>query len=235
MVLKEIKILYKQTILGFSWAVIRPFFSMIIFSIVFGNLANVPSDGIPYPIFSYAALVPWTYFSTSLNKSTLSLVGNMGMLNKIYFPRLIIPFSPILSGLIDFAIAFVIVFLLMFWYSIPLSVNIVFIPLLIILVILSCSGIGIFFSALAVQYRDFRYAVQFLAQLLLYAAPVVWPVSLITEKYGENILYSYGLYPMAGVIEGFRSALLGTPMPWILIAMGFCSSSLIFYFKSNLF
>ena len=106
MVLKEIKILYKQTILGFSWAVIRPFFSMIIFSIVFGNLANVPSDGIPYPIFSYAALVPWTYFSTSLNKSTLSLVGNMGMLNKIYFPRLIIPFSPILSGLIDFAIAF---------------------------------------------------------------------------------------------------------------------------------
>ena len=128
MVLKEIKILYKQTILGFSWAVIRPFFSMIIFSIVFGNLANVPSDGIPYPIFSYAALVPWTYFSTSLNKSTLSLVGNMGMLNKIYFPRLIIPFSPILSGLIDFAIAFVIVFLLMFWYSIPLSVNIVFIP-----------------------------------------------------------------------------------------------------------
>ena len=126
MVLKEIKILYKQTILGFSWAVIRPFFSMIIFSIVFGNLANVPSDGIPYPIFSYAALVPWTYFSTSLNKSTLSLVGNMGMLNKIYFPRLIIPFSPILSGLIDFAIAFVIVFyfvLVRFWYSIHTVIN----------------------------------------------------------------------------------------------------------------
>ena len=135
MVLKEIKILYKQTILGFFLGCNTSFFFNDYFLNSFGNLANVPSDGIPYPIFSYAALVPWTYFSTSLNKSTLSLVGNMGMLNKIYFPRLIIPFSPILSGLIDFAIAFVIVFLLMFWYSIPLSVNIVFIPLLIILMI----------------------------------------------------------------------------------------------------
>lgn len=239
MVLKDIKVLYKQTVLGFSWAIIRPFFSMIIFSIIFGNLAKVPSDGIPYPIFSYSALVPWTYFSTCLTKSTQSLIGSSGVFTKIYFPRLIIPLTPIIAGLVDFFIALSLLFILMFWYDISPNLNIVWIPLLLIIMIITSSGIGIWLSALALQYRDVRYAVEFLSQLLMYAAPVVWPASLLIEKYGSEIGYYYGLYPMAGVIEGFRSALLGsTAMPWDLIYMGFLSSVIIFisgiiYFKNK--
>jgi len=237
MVLREIKVLYKQTILGFSWAVIRPVFSMIVFSIVFGKLAKIPSDGIPYPLFSYTALVPWTYFSMAMTKSTQSLVLNQAIFSKVYYPRLIIPMTPVLAGLIDFVIALVIVFLLMVWYSVMPTWGILYLPFLIILMVLSASGIGMLFSALAVQYRDIRHAIQFFSQMLMYAAPVVWPVSLITEKFGDTARLIYGLYPMAGVIEGFRSALLGhNPMPWDLIIMGTVSSFFIFlvgalYFK----
>lgn len=239
LVLREIKVLYKQTILGFSWAIIRPLFSMVIFSIVFGGLAKIPSDGIPYPVFSYTALVPWIYFSSGLTKSSQSLIGNLNIFTKVYFPRIFIPLSPIISGIIDMLIALGLLFVLMFYYNIMLSINIIWLPLLILIMLITTSGLGFWLSALAVQFRDVRHAITFLTQLMMYSAPVVWPSSMLLDKYGENIYLLYGLYPMAGVIEGFRCALLGTSaMPWSLILIGSFSSILIFisgliYFKSK--
>lgn len=228
LVLRDIKVLYKQTVLGFSWAIIRPLFSMIVFSVVFGGLAKVPSDSIPYPVFSYVALVPWTYFSTSMTKSTQSLVQSIHIFTKVYYPRLIIPLTPVLSGLVDFFIALVLAGGLMAVYNILPTWNIFYLPLLILLMVITTAGIGIWLSALAIQYRDIRYASQFLTQLLMYAAPVVWPVSLITNKFGNSVKLIYGLYPMAGVIEGFRSALLGqNPMPFDLLGIGLFSAFLI--------
>jgi len=237
LILRDIKALYKQTVLGFTWAIIRPVFSMIVFSIVFGNLAKIPSDGIPYPIFSYTALIPWTYFSTAMTFSTQSLIAGKGIFTKVYFPRLIIPLIPVLSKLVDFGIAFIILFGMMAWYGIMPTLNILWIPLLILVMILTSAGIGMWLSALAIQYRDIPHGIQFLTQLLMYAAPVVWPASLISKKYGDTTLLTYGLYPMVGVIEGFRSALLGhNPMPWNIIGMGTITAVTLFitgalYFK----
>jgi lipopolysaccharide transport system permease protein len=233
LVLRDIKVVYRQTILGFSWAIIRPVFSMIVFSIVFGKLAKVPSDGVPYPLFSYTALLPWIYFSTSMSKSTESLVTNAHMLTKVYFPRIFIPFTPIFAGLLDFMISSLVLGAMMVWYGIAPTSNVIFLPFLILLMILTASGIGMWLSALAIQYRDIRHAIPFVGQLLMYIAPVVWPASLIPDKYR----LIYGLYPMAGVIEGFRSSVVGTnPMPWDLIAMGTITALLIaflgaFYFR----
>jgi len=233
LVRRDIKVLYKQTVLGSAWAIIRPLLSMIVFSVVFGNLAQVPSDGVPYPIFSYVALVPWTYFATAMTESTQSLVSSQNILTKVYFPRLVIPMTPILAKLVDFGIAFVILMLMMAWFSIVPTWKVIFLPLLALLMMLTASGFGMWLSALAIQYRDVRLAIPFIAQLLMYAAPVVWPASLIPE----SLRPLYGLYPMAGVIEGFRSALLGTnPMPWDLIVPGTLSALLVaiagaFYFR----
>ena len=230
MVKREVTVLYKQTILGFSWAIIRPFFSMIIFSIIFGGLAKIPSDDIPYPLFSYAALVPWTYFSTSMVKSTQSLIGSTSIFSKVYFPRIVIPLAPILACLVDFFIALAIVFFMMIYYDISVSFNIFYLPYLILLMILTSSGLGMWLSALAIQYRDIRHAIAFVSQILMYLAPVVWPVSMIQNKYSADLIYFYGLYPMAGVIEGFRSALLGqNPMPWSLLIPGSISAFVMFF------
>ena len=229
--------IYKQTVLGFTWAIIKPVFSMIVFSIVFGGLASVPSDGIPYPIFSYTALIPWIYFSAAMTASTKSLIIGKGIFTKVYFPRLIIPLTPVFSSLVDFAISFIILFGLMGWFRIYPTVNIFWLPLLILLMILTASGIGMWLSAMAIQYRDIPQGITFLTQLMMYAAPVVWPVSLIQNKFGASAYLVYGLYPMAGVIEGFRSALLGhNPMPWHLIGMGTLTTVILFitgalYFK----
>ncbi len=237
LVLRDVKVLYKQTILGFTWALIRPLFQMVIFTIIFGKMADMDSDGAPYAIFSYVALVPWTYFSSSMIASTGSLIGNANLITKVYFPRLVIPMTPVLAKLIDFTIAFVIIGGLMAWYGIAPTVLALSVPLLILLMMLTAAGIGMWFSALAVQYRDVKHSMEFLSQLLMYAAPVVWPVSLITEHFGETARLLYGLYPMAGVIEGFRSALIGTnPMPWDLIGVGMFSAMVLlitgaFYFK----
>lgn len=240
LVWRDVKALYAQTVIGFGWAIIRPVFSMVVFTIVFGNLAKVPSDGAPYAVFSYAALVPWTYFSTAMSGATTSLVQNANMLSKVYFPRLIIPMTPVLAGLVDFGVAFVILIGLMAWFGIVPTWGVLALPLLILLMILSAAGVGMWLSALAIQYRDVKYGVQFLGQLLMYAAPVVWPVSLIAEQFpthGATIRLLYGLYPMAGVIEGFRAALLGTTaMPWDLIGIGTLSAALLvltgmFYFR----
>ncbi len=233
LVWRDIMVLYKQTVLGFLWAIIRPVFSMVIFSVVFGKLAGIPSDNVPYPIFAYTALIPWTYFSTALAGSTQSLLSNVNMLTKVYFPRLIIPMTPVLACLVDFAISFLVLAGLMAWYGIMPNMNIIYLPMLIVLMMLTAAGIGMWLSALAIQYRDIRHAMNFLIQLLMYAAPVVWPVSLVPAGY--RILY--GIYPMAGVIEGFRAALLGTnPMPWDLVCAGTASALLVavtgaFYFK----
>jgi len=237
LVKRDVLALYKQTVLGFTWAIIRPVFSMIVFSVIFGGLAKIPSDGIPYPIFTYTALIPWTYFSAAMNMSTQSLISGKGIFSKVYFPRLIIPLTPVLSKLVDFVIAFIILFGLMAWYGISPTVNIFFLPVLILMMMLTASGIGMWLSAMAIQYRDIPQGVGFLAQLLMYASPVVWPLSLLKEKFGESAVLMYGIYPMAGVIEGFRSALLGhNPMPWELIGIGtltaiFLFISGAFYFK----
>lgn len=233
LVWRDIKVIYKQTVLGFAWAILQPVFSMIVFSVVFGRLAQIPSDGVPYPLFSFTALVPWTYFSGAMAGSTQSLIANANMLSKVYFPRLVIPMTPVLAKLVDFAIALAVLFVLMAIYRWPPTWHIVWLPLLTLLMVLSAAGIGLWLSALAIQYRDVRFALPFLTQILMYAAPVVWPVSLIPDQY--RLLY--GLYPMAGVIEGFRAALLGTtPMPWDLIAMGSISALVMavtgaFYFR----
>jgi lipopolysaccharide transport system permease protein len=220
-VVRDVQVLYRQTVLGFAWAVIRPLVSMVIFSFVFGKLAKVPSDGLPYPIFSYAALVPWTFFSTGLTEATGSLIKRGDMLSKVYFPRILIPLAPILSKLVDFAISFAMLLAMMAWFRIAPNSNAVALPLLILLMVMTSAGIGLGLSALAVQYRDVQHAMTFAIQLLMYAAPVVFPVSLIPEKY--RLLYA--LYPMVGVIEGFRSALLGSsPMPWDLIGVGAASA-----------
>ena len=233
LVWKEIRVLYKQTILGLAWAIIRPLATMVIFSVIFGRLARIPSDGVPYSIFAFVALVPWTYFSTAVTSSSNSLVGNTNLLTKVYFPRLIIPMTPVLSGLVDFGIALALLGAMMGWLGIVPTWNALFLPFLTLLMMGSASGLGMWLSALAIEYRDIKFAVPFLAQLLLYAAPVVWPVSLVPSAYR----LVYGLYPMAGVIEGFRSALLGTnPMPWDLVATGTLSTAILllsgaFYFR----
>ncbi len=237
LVLRDIKVLYKQTILGFGWAIIRPLFSMLVFTIVFGKIAQVSSDGVPYAVFSYVALVPWTYFSSSVSASATSLIAQVDVLTKVYFPRLIFPAAPVLSNLVDFVIALSLTGFFLLWYGIAPTSNIVFLPLLVAMMMLTAAGFGMWLSALAIQYRDVKYATHFMTQLMMFAAPVVWPVSALTDRFGETVRLLYGLYPMAGVIEGFRSMLLGThPMPWDLIITGFLAAVLIFvtgalYFK----
>ena len=221
---RNIKVRYAQSILGISWAVIQPVFSMIVFTIIFGNLAKISSDGVPYAIFSYAALVPWTYFSNSLSDATGSLISSSNMLSKVYFPRIIIPITPVLSKLIDFGIALLLLFGLMMWFQTAPTIWALTLPLLIIMMMLTSAGLGMWLTALAIQYRDVKYGMKFAVQLLMYASPVVYPASLVPEHY--RLLY--GINPMAGVIEGFRAALLGTrPMPWDLIAVGSISAFVI--------
>ncbi len=221
---RGVTVAYKQTVLGFGWAIIRPISSMIIFTVIFGNLAKVPSDGMPYALFSYAGLLPWQYFGGSLGGTTSSLVGNKGLFTKVYFPRLLLPLIPLGTGLVSFGISFCIFIALMVWYGVAPTAWAVFVPVLLLILMMTALGAGLWLSSLALQYRDVGKMVGFSSQLLMYAAPVVWPVSLIAEKFPnsyETVRLLYGLYPMAGVIEGFRASLLGTvPMPWDLIGMG---------------
>lgn len=203
---RDIKVRYKQTVLGAAWAVIQPFFTMVVFSIFFGGLAKVPSDGVPYPIFSYVALLPWQLFANSLQKAGNSLVGSQNLITKVYFPRLVIPISAVLSGLVDFAIAFLVLIGMMFYYGIPLRWTVLTLPLFILLALAASLAVGLWFSALNVKYRDVGYVIPFLTQFWLFLTPVAYPSSLVPEA----IRPFYGLNPMAGVVEGFRWALLGT-------------------------
>jgi lipopolysaccharide transport system permease protein len=214
---RDVKVRYKQTVLGAAWAVIQPFMTMVVFSIFFGRLAKMPSDGIPYPIFAYAALVPWTFFANGLTQSSNSLVGNANLIRKVYFPRLVIPISAVVSGVIDFAIAFVVLIGMMLYYGMVPTLNIIWLPFFFLLAFVTSLGIGLWFSALSVEYRDVKYVVPFLVQFWLFATPIAYPSSLLSEPWRTI----YGLNPMVGVIEGFRWALLGTQItvgPLILIS-----------------
>jgi lipopolysaccharide transport system permease protein len=206
---RDTKVRYKQTVIGVSWAIIQPITTMLVFTVIFGNFAKVPSDGLPYPIFAYTALLAWTYFSGSLNRAISSVVGSANLITKVYFPRLIMPFSAVVSGLVDFAIAFVILLGLMVWYGIAPMWGVLALPLLLLLAMVTALAVGLWLSALNVLYRDVGYAVPFLTQFWMFASPIAYPVSLVPEKW--RLLYS--LNPMACVIEGFRWALLGKQSP----------------------
>lgn len=203
--LRDIKVRYKQTFLGVLWVVIQPLLMMLVFTLFFGRLAKIPSDGIPYPLFAYAGLLPWTFFSNALNSSGNSLVGNSSLITKVYFPRMIIPIAAVGAGLIDFGIAFALLVLLMFYYGVGFSPNILMLPILALLTALLAIGLGMWMSALNVKYRDIRYALPFLIQIWLFATPVIYPSSLIPE----NWRWLYRLNPLTGLIEGYRSAIFG--------------------------
>jgi homopolymeric O-antigen transport system permease protein len=230
---RNIQVRYKQTALGVIWAVIQPLFTMAVFSLFFGRLAKVPSDGIPYPIFAFAALVPWTFFSNGLTQSSNSLVGNSNLIKKVYFPRLTIPISTVLSGMVDFMLAFAMVLGMMFFYRIVPTANVLWIPLLLLLALVTSLGVGLWLSALNVQYRDVQHAVPFLVQFWMFSTPIAYPSSLLSEPWRTL----YGLNPMVGVVEGFRWALLGTqPAPGaILIASSLVAVLILvggaFYFR----
>ena len=214
---RDIKVRYKQTALGAAWAVIQPFFTMIVFSLFFGRLAGIPSDGVPYPIFTYAALVPWTYFANGLSQSADSLVGSANLLRKVYFPRLGIPFSAVLSGVVDFSIAFAVLLCMMAFYGVAPTRNVLWLPFFVLMAITTALGVGLWLSALNVQFRDVRYVVPFIVQFWMFATPVAYPSSLLTEPWRTI----YGINPMAGVVEGFRWALLGTasaPGPMLAVS-----------------
>ncbi len=202
---RDIKVRYKQTVFGVAWAVIQPLFMMFIFTIFFGRLARIPSDGLPYPIFAYTALLPWQLFSRALTDASTSLVTNERLITKVYFPRLLIPASAVLASLVDFSIAFVLLLGMMFFYGIAPTAAVWTLPLFILLALMSALGIGFWLSALNAIYRDVRYTLPFLTQLWLFATPVVYPASMVPDKWR----FLYGLNPMTGVVEGFRWALLG--------------------------
>jgi lipopolysaccharide transport system permease protein len=203
--LRDIKVRYKQTVLGILWAIIQPLFMMIIFTFFFGRLAGIPSDGIPYTIFAYAGLAPWTFFSNAVNNSGNSLVGNSSLITKVYFPRMIIPISAVCAGLMDFVIAFGLLVILMIYYNVGFSVNILMLPILILLTALLAIGFGMWMSAINVKYRDVRYALPFFIQVWMFATPIIYPISFIPDKWRWLLMIN----PLTGLIEGYRSAIFG--------------------------
>ena len=226
LVWRDLKVRYAQTVMGAAWAIIQPLLTMVVFTIIFGNFANVPSDGVPYPVFSLAALVPWTYFSVAFSTSSSSLVSNTNLITKIYFPRLVIPLAPVAGGHVDFAIACVILAAAMAFYGIaPSPTAIVVVPILIAIMAVGAAGVGCLLAALNIQYRDVKYVTPFLIQIWMYGSPIVYPLSIVPER----LRPFYLLNPMAGVIEGFRAVLLRTmPVPWEAIGIAALTSTAIF-------
>jgi lipopolysaccharide transport system permease protein len=230
---RDIKVRYKQTALGAAWAIIQPFLTMLVFSIFFGRLARMPSDGLPYPLFVYAALVPWTFFSFGLTQSSISLVENANLLKKVYFPRLLVPMASVISGIVDFGFALIVLVAMMWFYGIVPSLNLLWLPFFLALACVAALGVGIWLSALNVQYRDVRYVIPFLSQFWLFATPIAYPSSLLAEPWRTL----YGLNPMVGVVEGFRWALLGTDTaPGLMLLVSGLASCIalvggVFYFR----
>ncbi len=233
LVWRDVKVRYKQTALGVLWAIIQPLMTMVVFSIFFGKLGKMPSDGIPYPIFSFAALVPWTLFSNGLTQATNSLISSSGLIKKVYFPRLIIPIATVLAGIVDFVIAFIILLILMFIYGIVPTLNILWLPLLVVLTLITSLSVSLWLSALNVKYRDVKYVIPFLTQIWLFATPIAYSSSILPESWRTI----YGINPMVGVIEGFRWALLGTQtnLGWMTFISTLAAVALLisgaFYFR----
>jgi lipopolysaccharide transport system permease protein len=232
LVWRDVKVRYKQTVLGAAWAILQPLFTMVVFSFFFGRLAKVPSDGLPYPVFSFAALVPWGFFSNGLIAAANSLVGSAHLIKKVYFPRLIVPIAAVLSGAVDFVLAFVVLLAMMAWFHLWPTLNIILLPAFVLLAFIASLGVGLWLSAMNVQFRDVRHTVNFLVQAWLFCTPIAYPSSLLPEPWRSL----YGLNPMAGVVEGFRWALLGAPAPgaiiWVsvLASLGLLISG-AFYFR----
>jgi len=221
---RQIKIRYAQSAIGIGWAIIQPLFSMVIFTIIFGNLAQIDSDGAPYALFSLAALLPWTYFSNAITDGVSSLVSEANMLRKIYFPRLLLPLSAVAAKLVDFAIAGVMMVALMVFFQTKPTIQITVLPIAVAIMLITASGVSIWLTALAVQYRDVKHAMNFLVQIFMYASPVVYATSIIPQEY--RLLYA--LNPMVGVIDAFRAGILGsTTIPWDLLAVGGISGMII--------
>lgn len=234
LVWRDIAVRYKQTVLGAAWAIIQPVSTMIIFSIIFGRLAKLQSDGLPYPLFSYAALVPWSFFAGGLQGASNSLIGNAQLLSKVYFPRLIIPIAEVMAEGLDFILAFLVLIILMIIYQRTPTINIIFLPFFMLLALVTALGVGLWFSALNVQFRDVRYVLPFMLQFWLYATPIAYSSKLIEDPVLRTL---YGINPMVGVVEGFRWALLGLgtppgPMIWVsAVAAVLILISGAFYFK----
>jgi lipopolysaccharide transport system permease protein len=227
---RDIKVRYKQTVLGGLWAIIQPVFTMIVFTLFFGKLAKVPSDGIPYPIFVYAGLLPWTYFANALAASGNSLVGSQNLITKVYFPRLIIPASASLAGLLDFFIALIVLVVLMIYYQFLPGIGFLLFPLLVGLTFMCSVGVGLWLSALNVEYRDIRYAIPFLIQIWMFVSPVIYPVSMVQEKYH----WLLAINPMGGVINAYRASILGhKPIDWTLL--GISTVIIILLFLSGMY
>jgi lipopolysaccharide transport system permease protein len=207
---RDVKVRYKQTVLGATWAIIQPLFTMLIFTLFFGKLAHIPSEGIPYSVFAYAGLLPWTFFANAISNSATSLVGSSNLVTKVYFPRMIIPGAAVLAALVDFVIASAILGVLMAWHGIHVQTSITIFPVLVFLTTALATGIGMLLAALNVKYRDIRYALPFLIQLWMFVTPIIYPASLIPQKWRWVLT----LNPLTGIIEGFRACLFGRPLPW---------------------
>jgi lipopolysaccharide transport system permease protein len=234
LVWREIKVRYAQSAIGIGWAIIQPLFSMLIFTIVFGRLAGVESDGVPYALFSFAALVPWTYFSNAVTEGTNSLVSNANMISKVYFPRILLPLASVAAKLVDFAIAMAMLaaillgYILLAGFAWSPTWGMLLLPYLILLMVTAAAGLGLWLTALAIQYRDVKHAMTFVVQILMYAAPIVYPTTLIEQKVGAAAALLYALNPLVGVIEGIRAGILNTqPMPWGWIATSTLSAAVI--------
>jgi lipopolysaccharide transport system permease protein len=224
LVVRDLKVRYRQTVLGFTWAIIQPVMMMVIFSVFFGRLARMPSDNLPYPIFVYAGLLPWMFFAGAITASSNSIVGSVQLVSKVYFPRLLIPLSAIAGILVDFLVASSVLLLMMAYYGIGWGVNLLFAPFLLMGVVLIALGAGALLSALTTTYRDFRYVVPFLLQFWMFATPVVYPASLVPPQWRWALF----LNPMAGVIDGFRSAFLGRDFDWTALGVSFLIAILLF-------
>lgn len=223
LVFRDIKVLYAQTVLGFAWAILNPLIQVLIFSVIFGGVAKIATDGIPYTLFSTVAIVPWTYMSNAMSAASTSLVGGQGMLGKIYFPRIIFPVTPILAKLVDFAISILLIVVVMIYYGVNPGWNILYVPIFLLMMIAVPLGISLWLAALAIRYRDVKFAMPFMMRMLIYTAPIVYSASAIPEQW--RLVYS--LNPIVGVIEGYRAALLGTEIPWMFIVPGMITAALL--------
>lgn len=231
LVWRDIKVLYAQTILGFAWAILNPLIQIIIFSIIFGKVAKLPSDGIPYVLFSTVAIIPWTYMAEAMNVSSQSLVSGQNMLGKVYFPRLVYPLTPVLAKLVDFSISLLLLVAVMVYYQVAPTWNLIYLPLLILLMMAVPAGIGLWLSALAIRYRDVKFAMPFVIRMLIYSAPILYASSSIPEDYR----FMYSLNPIVAVVEGYRACLLGLPMPWEYIFPGAVVATVLLFFGAIYF